>query len=136
MLFFKESPPRAFLFLFRKNGKSDLKKRTVVYLMTIELAVLISIISVSFAVFSGVMNLRRNNKCDDKKDASQMTTVIVKLENIGSGISEIKSEMRNVKSDIQETREKLAKVEEWTRQAHRRIDACEKFCKRLPENHE
>lgn len=104
--------------------------------MTIEVALLISFVSVTFGVVVGIANIRRNNRSDDKKDASQMTTVIVKLENIGSGISEIKSEMRNVKSDIQEAREKLAKVEEWTRQAHRRIDACEKFCKRLPENHE
>lgn len=104
--------------------------------MTIEVALLISLVSVTFGVVAGIANIRRNNRSDDKKDASQMTTVIVKLENIGNGISEIKTEMKNLKSDIKESRERLIKVEESTRQAHKRLDTCEKYCKRMISNHE
>ena len=51
-----------------------------------------------------------------------MTTVIVKLENIGTGITEIKSEMTNVKNDIKEDRERLIRVEDSAKQAHKRLD--------------
>ena len=53
--------------------------------MTIEVALLISGISVAFGIFAGISNIRRNQKIDDKKDATEMTTVIVKLENIRPG---------------------------------------------------
>lgn len=94
--------------------------------MTIEVAILISAVSVAFGIYSGIANMKRNHTSDAKADASELTTVIVKLENIGNGITEIKSEMANVKNDIKESRERLIKVEESTKQAHKRIDSLEK----------
>lgn len=90
--------------------------------MTIEIALLISVISVSFAIYAGISNLKRNQKLDAKTDASELTTVIIKLENIGAGIAEIKAEMNSVKNDIREDRERIVKVEESAKQAHRRLD--------------
>jgi predicted nucleic acid-binding Zn-ribbon protein len=95
--------------------------------MTVEVAVLISGVSVAFGIYAGVANLKRNQKSDDKKDAAEMTTVIVKLENIGNGIAEIKSEMTNVKNDIKEDRERIIRVEESAKQAHKRLDSIEKY---------
>jgi len=95
--------------------------------MTIEVALLISGVSVAFGIFAGISNLRRNQKLDDKQDATEMTTVIVKLENIGNGIAEIKSEINNVKNDIKEDRERIIRVEESAKQAHKRLDALEKY---------
>jgi peptidoglycan hydrolase CwlO-like protein len=94
--------------------------------LTIEVAFLISLIAVVFGVYSVTCNLKRAAKSDDKKEASDMTTVIVKLENIGEGISEIKAEMKNVKEDIKECRERLIKVEESSKQAHKRLDCIER----------
>lgn len=93
--------------------------------MTIEVALLISGISLAFGIYSGISNLRRNQNSDVKKDASELTTVIVKLENIGTGISEIKSELTNVKNDIKESRERIIKLEESAKQANKRLDALE-----------
>jgi hypothetical protein len=90
--------------------------------MTIELAVLLSFVSVSFAIFFGLMGLRRSQKQDDEKEATTMTTMIVKLENISMGISEIKSEMNNIKCDLNTQRERLVIVEESCKSAHKRID--------------
>lgn len=56
--------------------------------------------------------MKRNAKTDDKNDASQLTTVIVKLENIGNDIKEIKTDLRDVKADIQNHAEKLIKMEQ------------------------
>lgn len=93
--------------------------------MTIEVALLISVVSVAFGLYQGISNLKRNQKVDTKSDATEMTTVIVKLENIGDGISEIKSEMRNVKEDVKEINERVIRVEESSKQAHKRIDGLE-----------
>ena len=93
--------------------------------MTIEVALLISGVSLAFGIYKGITNMRRNNKKDDQNEATQLTTVIVKLENIGIGITEIKSEMSNLKNDIKESRERLIKVEESAKQAHKRIDRLE-----------
>ena len=90
--------------------------------MTIEVALVISGLSLAFAVYQGVSNLKRNNRVDAENDATQMTTVIVKLENISSGVSDIKADMHNVKDEIRELRDKLIKVEESTKSAHRRIE--------------
>ena len=90
--------------------------------MTIEVAFLISIVSVIFGIYSGVSNIKRNGRTDDKNEASQLTTVIVKLENIGNGVAEIKNEMSSVKNDIKEDRERIVRVEESAKQAHKRLD--------------
>lgn len=87
--------------------------------MTIEVALLISGVSLAFAIFQGVSNMRRNNKQDDKKDAAQLTTVIVKLENINDGVTEIKSDLKNIKDDIKEFRE-------WKATATQQIKVLEK----------
>lgn len=99
--------------------------------MTIEVALLISGISLAFGLYQGVTNLKRNSHIDVKKDVSEMTTVIVKLENIGSGITEIKNELGNLKQDMKDVNERLVKVEESSKSAHKRLDTCEKYCKRL-----
>ena len=80
--------------------------------MSVELSILISVVSVSFAIYAGLSNLKRNQTQDDKNSASQMTTVIVKLENIGNGIAEIKSELSNAKEDS-------------AKQSHKRLDRLE-----------
>ena len=94
--------------------------------MSVELSILIPVVSVVFAIYAGISNLKRNQSQDDKNTASQMTTVIVKLENIGNGIAEIKSEISNAKEDIKENRERIVKVEESEKQAHKRLDMFEK----------
>lgn len=104
--------------------------------MTIEAALLISGISVTFGIYQGVSNLKRNERTEAKNDASELTTVIVKLENIGDGIKEIKSELGNIKQDINDITVRLVKVEESSKSAHKRMDTCEKYCKRMGEGHE
>lgn len=90
--------------------------------MTIEVALLISGVSLAFGIYQGVSNLKRNKASDDKKEASEMTAVIVKLESIGTGVTEIKLDMKNIRADIQELRERLVVVEQSSKQAHHRID--------------
>lgn len=94
--------------------------------MMIELALVFSAISLAFGLYEGLESIRRGRKKEVSSDTASLTTVIVKLESIGQGVSEIKSDLNNVKSDIQEVRERIIKVEESAKQAHRRIDSVEK----------
>jgi peptidoglycan hydrolase CwlO-like protein len=93
--------------------------------MTIELALLVSVISVAFGVYQGIANMKRNEKVDERNDASQLTTVIVKLENIGTGITEIKSEISSLKKDTKEDHERIIRLEEAIKSAHERINKLE-----------
>ena len=93
--------------------------------MTIEVALLVSGISRAFGIYQGIANLKRNKATDDKKDATEMTTVIVKLESIGTGVTEIKSDMKNIRQDLQDLRERVVVVEQSTKSAHHRINTLE-----------
>ena len=104
--------------------------------MEIEAALMISGISLAFGIYTGISNLKRTEKNDAKMDASQLTTVIVKLETIGTGVAEIKSEMSGVKTEVRDIRDRLIKVESSASSAHKRLDTCEKYCKRFNETDE
>lgn len=90
--------------------------------MSIEVALLVSIIAVTCSIISTVLNIKRNNAADSKKEAETMTTVIVKLESISNGVQEIKAEIRNIKADVQELRDRMIVVEQSTKSAHHRLD--------------
>lgn len=92
---------------------------------TIDISVLISVVSVVIAAVVAVTTIRRNNTTDDRQEASNLTTLIVKLENISEGVNEIKSDMRNMKSDIQDLRDRLIRVEQSDKSAHHRLDNLE-----------
>ena len=87
----------------------------------VELGYLISILSLIVASIVRFTNLRRNNSPYAKQQSAEMTTVIVKLENINTGINEIKADVRNVKSEVQELRERIVVVEQSTKSLHKRV---------------
>lgn len=93
--------------------------------MKIEVMVAITIISTCMSIYFGLSGYRRNQKSDDKQEAATSTTTLVKLENIGNGVNEIKSEMKSIREESRENRDRLIKNEESTKQAHRRLDKIE-----------
>lgn len=93
--------------------------------MQIDVSLLISFLSLCVAGVVMITNVFRNKATDDKKEASETTTLIVKLENINSGVNEIKSDMRNMRGDIQDLRDRLIIVEQSTKSAHHRLNTME-----------
>lgn len=91
--------------------------------MQVEVTTLISGLSLIIAIIVAISNIRNKNYLNDRESASQITTLIVKLENIADGVNEIKSDMRNMRTDVENIRERLAKVEQSVKQAHKRIDS-------------
>lgn len=65
---------------------------------------IISFLSLLLAAYTF---LSKNNK----ESTTELTTVIVKLENIGNGISDIKSEIASMKNDQKEDHDRLIQVE-------------------------
>ena len=94
--------------------------------MQIEIAVLISVISVIFGIYSGVHSMRRKERSDTKRESAELTMVIVKLEGISEGIIEIKREMAKEKEDIKNLTERLIVAEQSLKSAHKRINEFEK----------
>ena len=90
--------------------------------MTVEVALIISIVSVFFAIFFGALNMRRNQKADDRREQSDMTTVIVKLENIQTDTSEIKNDIKSLKTDVRHNSEDIIRMDESLKSAWRRIN--------------
>ncbi len=89
--------------------------------MSIELTILISVVSVVFAIYTGTSNMKRSNTVDIKKDAAEMATINVKLDTIGRGVDDIKLEQKTVSKDIKDLSDRVLKVEESTKSAHHRI---------------
>lgn len=70
----------------------------------------------------GLVGWLRNHDSDNDKEPSNMTTVLVKLENIQVGISELKSDLKRTAEDLKGIDRRLTVVEESVKQAHNRIN--------------
>ena len=85
-------------------------------------ALSISLISLIFGVYTSVSANKRSARAEHKRDASELTMVIVKLEDISAGISEIKGDIKNVKSDVKDLTERLIVAEQQIKGAKNRLD--------------
>lgn len=85
--------------------------------ITITASIFVAILSLGFTVF-------REWKNSTTKDTAQETTILIKLESIGSNVSEIKSEMQSMKQEWQKDHELIIRMQsdmETVRQDHERI---------------
>lgn len=81
--------------------------------------------SIAIAALSclvSILALVRNSKADTKKDAGEMTEIMVKLNVIDENVKEVKSDMKDNRADMDRIKERLIIVEESTKSAHKRID--------------
>ena len=90
--------------------------------MTIELATIISIVSLGLAFVMGISTLRRNNRLDDRHESTQFARLEVQLEHIARNVNVIVQDMNDIKDEIKEHRDRILRTEESTKQAHKRID--------------
>ena len=85
--------------------------------MTIELSLLLSGISVAFAIFFGISNKKRN----DKKDAAN-TLMMTKLENIADDVKDIKRDYKETRAEVQDLHDRVLIVEQSLKSYHKRLD--------------
>lgn len=93
--------------------------------MTIEVALIISIVSVAFSVYFGLKNSKRTDTKDIEERVKENTRINTKLDSIGQTTQEIKSEISSMRDDIKSHNDRLIKVEESAKQAHHRLDGIE-----------
>jgi predicted nuclease with TOPRIM domain len=94
--------------------------------MSIEIALLISIVSVCFSVFFGLKNNKRSDTKDIEERVKENTRINMKLDNIASNTTEIKNEVSEMRKEINLHGDRIIKVEESVKSAHRRLDGLEK----------
>lgn len=101
----------------------DSERRTP---LTIEVSLLISGVSVAFAIFFGICSKQRNDKKDTQEEterrAENDTMVVVKLENIADDIKDIKRESRENREEMKQLRERVVIVEQSLKSYHKRLD--------------
>lgn len=94
--------------------------------LTIGVSLLISGVSVAFAIFFGICSKQRNDKKDTQEEterrAENDTMVVVKLENIADDIKDIKRESRENREEMKQLRERVVIVEQSLKSYHKRLD--------------
>lgn len=92
--------------------------------MTIELTVsiIISIISVSFAIYSGLKSGKRADTKDIEERTIALTRTNVMLEHISKTMGEIKEQIFSISAKVDLHSERIIKTEEGLATAWRRID--------------
>lgn len=90
--------------------------------MTIEVALLISFISVAFSIFFGLKNSKRSDTKDIEERARERTELNVKLDFISSNMQDIKEQMSSLVEKVDSHGERLTRIEGSLDTAWRRID--------------
>lgn len=90
--------------------------------MTIELSLLLSGISVAFAIFFGISNKKRNDKKETEERAAANTLMMTKLENIADDVKDIKRDYKETRVEVQNLHDRVLIVEQSLKSYHKRLD--------------
>lgn len=94
----------------------------------ITLAVLVSIISLSFSVYMGLKN---NKKTDEKEVAQRIereTRMDMKLNEISNDVKEVKETVKSIQNDVKDHEGRIVKLEASYKAEHRRLDEVFRMC--------
>lgn len=84
--------------------------------MTVDVAILISLISAAFAIFFGIMNIKRNAKNDTESSAEEKATVnamvMTKLDRISEDIKDMRRDFKDTQKEVQCLHDRVVILEE------------------------
>lgn len=83
---------------------------------------MINYIPIILSAFSILLALYTFLSRNNKENTTELTTVIVKLENIGTGITDIKAELAGLKNDQRDDHDKLIKLDASVHTVWKRLD--------------
>lgn len=86
---------------------------------------LISFISLLFSVFVWTKSNKRTDTKDVEERVKENTRINMKLDTIGTNVSDIKAEVGSLNTTVHKQEEKLILVEASAKSAHHRIDSLE-----------
>ena len=90
--------------------------------MTIEVALIISIVSVSFSVFFGLKNNKRTDEKDIADRIARDTRTDMKLDEISADVKEVKETVKNIQNDVKDHEGRIVKLEASYKAEHKRLD--------------
>lgn len=94
--------------------------------VTIELSLLLSGVSIAFAIFFGISNKKRNDRKDIEQDTEERATantlMMTKLENIADDIRDIKRDYKETRAEVQDLHDRVLLVEASLKSYHKRLD--------------
>lgn len=90
--------------------------------MTIEIALLISIVSVAFSIFFGLKNNKRSDTKEIEARIAWETKVTINLDSINRNMEEIKDLIRGVQNDVKDHEGRIVKLEASYKAEHKRLD--------------
>ena len=93
--------------------------------MTVEVALLISVVSVVFSIYFGLKNNRRTDSKEIEERVKENTRINMKLDETINISKETRNEISKIREDINKHDNRLVKVEESAKQAHHRLDTIE-----------
>lgn len=90
--------------------------------MTIEVALLVSVVSVAFSIFFGIKNSKKSDSEEIAQRIARDTRVDMKLDEISKDVKEVKDTVRNIQNDVKDHEGRIVKLEASYKAEHRRID--------------
>lgn len=90
--------------------------------MTIEITIIVSIVSVAFAIYFGLKSNRRSDVKDIEEKAARDTRINIKLDDISGDVKDVKYDISSVKKKVDDIDRRLIIVEQSTKAAHHRLD--------------
>ena len=90
--------------------------------MTIEIALLLSIVSVSFSIFFGIKNSKKSDKQEIAERIARDTRVDMKLDEINGNVRDVKDTVKSIQNDVKDHEGRIVKVEASLKAEHKRLD--------------
>jgi peptidoglycan hydrolase CwlO-like protein len=93
--------------------------------MDSQTVVTVGLVCTILGVLIGFLTFNRNRDKDVRNDASESAVIRTKLDNISSGIDSIRIDIKANERRLTELSEKVIRIEESSKQAHKRLDKLE-----------
>ena len=93
--------------------------------MATYITILISVLALSFSIYMGVRNNRKEDDKDIADKVARDTIINCKLDEISSDVKDVKFDMSTTKKKVEDIDKRLVVVEQSTKSAHHRIDRLE-----------
>lgn len=93
--------------------------------MTITVA-LVGLLCTIFGAGIGFLTFSRNRDKDVRQDAADSATIRAKLDHIGLGVDSIRIDFKAQAQRVDALTERVTRVEESSKSAHRRLDSVDK----------
>ncbi len=90
--------------------------------MTVEIALLISIVSVSFSIFFGLKNSKKSDEKEIAERIARDTRTDMKLDEISANVKEVKETVKNIQNDVKDHEGRIVKLEASYKAEHKRLD--------------